>query len=305
MAAIWRSCPLIPQSALLIALTSVAEEHSPPNLVQNGSAEDLTHQTPTRWSLLQLAGSAGWGPSTTDAAAGRRSVFLRATAFGRRQGKPYLNVGLIQGGSGILDTSQAYPVGPAVAYQYSFALKGDIGEVVVECVQWKGKSRTARDRVYPATVVAVAKCTSSWERHTGVFVTASSASRMVLLFRVYGWKSEGARLGTAYIDDVVVRPLRTENLIANGSFELDEDDDKVPDGWEHHQYGGGEPTRLALAPGARHGRRCVRITNPTDLRIGRCVSQAIALAPHTRYALRACVRRRLKKQNGWRGFVSV
>jgi len=95
------------------------------------------------------------------------------------------------------------------------------------------------------------------------------------------------------------------NLVANGSFELDENGDGRPDGWRFDQHGDGGGSSLALSRDAYQGHRSIRISCPTTRRSVCCVSKGIPLAPKTRYALMAYIKRRLEKQRGYDGFVAV
>lgn len=180
--------------------------------VVNPSAEELADGRPVGWSLYTGAGVVELTVSD-DAHSGDRSVCVQATEWYHNPehavhgDRRWINVALVHGSElGGFDGSDAYDVAPASEYRFSFWLKGDAPEALVELQGWwRGFAPGSRHNL-PCDLDVIVP-TDEWTRYEGTFTTYFDTRKVALKIGLRGYADEGMRLGTLCVDDVMIEPV--------------------------------------------------------------------------------------------------
>jgi len=168
----------------------------------------LDDSKPTWWSFYAGAGDGIWGRTNTQKHSGTFSAYLKATAYYSNS----INIGIIAGKSNGYSGTEAYPIQPGTAYNYSFWIRGDVASVNPIAIVWNAggtKSEIWLNSVAP---------TATWAQYSGTFTTKADTQKFVLIFKIYG-VSSSENLGAIEVDDVSVSTADGMNLIQNPGAE--------------------------------------------------------------------------------------
>ena len=187
---------------------ALLEKLSPPkpeqlgNLIANAGAEEVAGGRPVGFGTYAGAGSLKLAASP-DAHAGRRSACFRATGWHvYPDGRKWINVALMVGGSNGFDARDALKVHPFCKHYFSFWAKSDLPAWELSAVGWRAKQKGRGDRAFLRTTPTEIATTAEWRRYTGSFVTAPGVGQAALKIGITGNQKDGARLGTIWVDDI-------------------------------------------------------------------------------------------------------
>jgi len=210
-------CVSILGLSVLLTLGGGTRAEESKNIVKNPSCEDVDSAGhPIGWGLYGPEGKPIWGTSTEEFHSGARSAFLTTqiyeTVKAERPDLKFVNSGLVVGESDGYGGNKAYNALPNTDYYFSFWIKSDVDEVVIDVIGWKtleaaSKDRKRLDTSIEGVIGRVIQPTSKWKKYEGVFTT-SETKKFVVEFAIFGREDRGKKLlGTIYVDDVVIYPL--------------------------------------------------------------------------------------------------
>ena len=187
---------------LFVAAAHPAEKYV--NIILNPSAEN-GKVTPTYWGMYLGAGKCVWGITDREAHTGKRSAFLQVTEYHlHKQGKKTISAALIAGASNGYTGQSAYPAKPDTWYGFSFWVKGDVKWMDTIVLGFKTEEATGKDRQTIWPTLGRVRPTGAWTKYSGSFLTRKDTRKFVLQFHVLGTSQDEVRLGTVYVDDVLL-----------------------------------------------------------------------------------------------------
>ena len=174
------------------------------NLVANPSAEEVVGGRPRGFGTYGGAGGLKVS-AATDAHAGKRSACFRATQwYAYPDGRKWINVGIMLGGSSGYDARNAIEVQPFCKYYFSFWAKSDLTTCSLAATGWREKKLDSAGRVFLRTRPSNIALSPEWQRYTGSFITAPNVTRAALKLGIVGNEKDGAKLGSLWVDDVYI-----------------------------------------------------------------------------------------------------
>ncbi|MCD6360525.1 MAG: heparinase II/III family protein [Armatimonadetes bacterium] len=201
--------------ALLAAVAVCAAD----DIALNGGAEEAVNGVPAHWMLYGSGRCARIGQAE-DGYRGK-CAFIEVTGFTpsgdeTRKGEDYVNVGLVQGDSNGYTGADAYvhqppsearffKAGLSTRYTVSWWMRGDTGPVNVVIRTWSTEEGT-RDSRGGVELLGKTMPTDQWTRYTATAAVGGNVKRLCVLFQVYGFREDGVRPGTLYVDEVSITP---------------------------------------------------------------------------------------------------
>ena len=188
----------------LLSGAARAEEKKPsPNIIRNASCEVVSGGRPVHWNIHKgmRGGPIIWG-SSDEACDGKKSVFVEVPRPIIRNGKEFVNIGLVAGDSTGYSGPNAYPASPSTTYHFSCYIKGDVPGGYVQITTWNTDQARSADRQAIYTTIKM-KPSPQWTKYEGTFKTRPDTRRLVPMFHIFanenGVMKKGQRL---YVDKV-------------------------------------------------------------------------------------------------------
>lgn len=174
------------------------------NLIGNPGAEQVVGKRPAGFGSYAGAGKLQLS-APADARTGKRSASIRAGSWHvYPDGKKWINVALMAGGSNGFTADDALKVKPFRKYYFSFWAKSDLPRLEVSVVGWTAKDRGKGVRQALYARPTQIDTSPVWQRYAGSFVTRPDTAQAALKIGFTGFETDGAKLGTLWVDDVYI-----------------------------------------------------------------------------------------------------